>query len=149
MMPQPFRIQPKLPVQAYQTYELAAPLRTHWRKATCEEAGCGAYLNGWRTTVDETTDLGQGQAAYIRTHSGRAFTEARDETGRTVFEFAAGQRCFNSDQHRVPLEREPVYSVRQGDWRANLGDRRILRADQWVDDFATHQNNLADKIQRG
>lgn len=148
-MTQPFRIQPNLPVQAYRTYELSRPAATHWRKASCEESGCAAYVNGWRTAVDEATDLGQQQATYIRARAGRSFRESRDDAGLTVFEFPAGQPCFRSDRHRVPLEREPVYAVRGGDWRATTGARRVLRADQWVDDFAANQDRLTNMIERG
>ena len=146
---QPFRIQPNLPVQAYQTFEIARPAATHWRKATCEEAGCPAHVNGWRTAVDEATDLGQRQGAYIRAQAGRAFRESRDEAGLTVFEFPAGQRCFRSDQHRVPIEREPIYAVHGGDWRATTSPRRVVDVGRWLDDFATNQDRLTSMIEKG
>lgn len=150
---QPFRVEPQLPVQAYKTYELRAPLASHWRPASCAETGCEAYEHGWRTVVDETTPLGQQQAAYIRSRAGRAYREERsDEPAQarmTVFVFPAGQPCFRAGQHRVPLEREPLYIVRGGDWRGTTGDQRQLNAAAWVDDFATHQNNLAEQIEKG
>lgn len=139
-----------IPVTATKTYTLSAPPATHWRKATCSEVQCPAYLNGFRTTVDETSPLGQFQADYIRKTSGRAFVEHRDEAGMTVFTFEAGQRCFASDNHQVPLEREPNYLVRGGDWRASTGlIRRHANGDDWVDDFGEHQEHIADLHQRG
>lgn len=145
---QPFRIQPALPVQAYQTYEIRAPKETHWRPATCQEVDCDAYQNGWITTLDTATELGARQAEYIRLHSGRHYTARPLGEHVFAFTFPAGQRCFQ--QHHVPLEREPLYVVRGGDWRQHLGaERRHVHADDWVDDFATHQQAVADRIEKG
>lgn len=143
-MRQPFRIQPQLPVQAFQTYQLYSPVATHYRTGTCEEAHCRAYHKGWQTTVNETAELGQKQAHYIRKQSGRKYTET-NENGFTTFVFEAGQKCFA--QHKVPLEREPHYIVKGGDWRGNPTGMRLkhTRADDWVDDFANHQDRIANQ----
>ncbi|WP_084965255.1 hypothetical protein [Thermoactinospora rubra] len=144
------RITPQLPAAAFKTYQVAAPLPTHWRPATCEEAGCPAYEYGWRTLVDETSELGRRQAHYIRRQSGRKFVEDRDAEGLTVFMFAPGQTCFQP--HQVPLEREPLYLVRGGDWRGDpLGGQpyQHRRAEDWVEDFAEHQDRIARQIERG
>lgn len=149
-MRQVTRIMPGLPAQAYKTYQIIAPPATHWRPATCEEAECGAYERGWRTLVDETSELGQRQAHYIRSLSGRRFVEARNAEGLTEFVFEAGQRCFA--QHQVPLEREPFYFVRGGDWRGNpsgVQPYQHARGEHWVEDFAEHQARLNDAIERG
>lgn len=161
-MHEPNRIQPRLPASGMKTYALAAPLASHWRPATCEEVDCPSYLQGWKTIVDEATELGQRQAAYVRSEclddaqanrpavgGRRRYREAR-EAGLTVFTFEAGQRCFAA--HQQPLEREPLYLVRGGDWRGNpRGEpaRRHVRPDDWVDDFAEHQQHLADRLERG
>jgi hypothetical protein len=157
-MGQPFRIMPKLPAGSMKTYQISAPISTHRRPATCREADCQAYLNGWTTSVDETTELGAAQAYYIRHDSGRRFTEERT-IGLTVFRFEAGQTCFlpappgqpSTHRHSVPLERTPLFVVREGDWRGNPRgiEPRILGADDWVDDFANHQNKLAEARERG
>lgn len=147
-----FRIQPQMPAAAYKTYQILAPAQTHYRPATCAEANCAAHENGWRTTVDETSALGQMQAHYIRTESGRAYREHRDEQGLTVFEFDAGQRCFRSDDHRVPLEREPWFRVLGGDWRGNpmrIPTLTHTSAETWRDDFGENQERIADQINRG
>lgn len=144
------RIIPVLPAQAYKTYQIVAPRSTHFRPGTCEEAECGAHARGWRTLVDESTDLGQQQAHYIRMLSGRRFTAERTAEGLTAFTFAPGQTCFQ--QHQVPLEREPHYLVRGGDFRGNPGGARPyqhVKGDDWVDDFAEHQNRIARQIERG
>jgi hypothetical protein len=134
-----------LPVTATKTYELRAPVRSHFRKATCKEIDCGAYLHGWATTVAP----GGEDEALIR-RAGRAFTVERTAEGWLRFMFSAGQPCFAASSHVVTLEREPLYLVRGGDWRANTGViRRHVNGDDWVDDFATNQDRLATQIERG
>jgi hypothetical protein len=140
----PTRLPPAGPPQAYTTYELSAPLTTHYRVGTCEEAGCLAHHDGWVTVVDERAGLGRRQAWYIRSKAGRQFTEQRTPDGHTEFVFPAGQRCFR--EHQVPLEREPLYVVRHGDYRQSRIERRHRSGEDWVDDFANHQNKLADLI---
>ena len=142
-MQQPFRIDPALPVHAYKTYAIASPVATHYRTASCTEAGCLAQRNGWKTVVDESRALGQKQAFYIRSRSGRKFTETRN--GTTEFVFEAGQECFA--EHKVPLDRPELYVVRGGDWRGNpTGERQRLSSDAWVNDFGQHQDRLARVI---
>jgi hypothetical protein len=138
------RIKPAGPVQAYQTYQAAAP-HDQTVLAACRTVGCGAYLHGWDTVVDEQTDLGRRQAAYIRQQSGRSFKELRSEGGLTVFRFDAYQRCFAD--HRT---RPARWLVRGGDWRASTGlVREHTRPDDWVEDFAEHQDRLADRLRQG
>lgn len=145
-----FRPEPALPVGAMQTYVIDRPLETHWRPASCAEVDCAPHRNGWRTVVDERTDLGQAQAYYIRRQSGRGYREERNEAGATVFTFSPGQTCFKADQHRLPLGRPEIYLVRGGDWRGSTGlIRRHTRAADWVDDFAEHQNRIATAHNRG
>jgi hypothetical protein len=148
MQPQPQRITPNMPPEAYKTYRISSPLATHWRPATCAEANCGAHQNGWQSTIDEATVLGQQQAHYIRKQSGRRFTEER-LPGLTRFAFEAGQTCFGS--HQLPLDRPELYLVRGGDWRGNpTGElREHASAADWIEDFGEHQLRLADQIERG
>jgi hypothetical protein len=140
-----FRIQPALGVGAYQTYSITAP---HDRtvKAACEEVGCAAWLNGWQSTVDESTELGQRQAAYIRQQSGRTFHEQRTAAGLTVFTFDSHQRCFAD--HRT---RPEIYAVRDGDWRGNPTGRTRMHANarDWTEDFGEHQQRIADQHEKG
>lgn len=142
-MPEPNRPEPRLPVQAFKTYALLSPISTHRRPATCAEVHCTAYERGWTTRVPRTSDL----AEFIRagTH-GRRFTETTMIDGAEAeFMFPPGQPCFRAGQHTVPLEREPLYIVRGGDWRGNpTGEKRQhVRAADWVDDFAEHQDRIA------
>ena len=141
-----FRIPPKMGVRAYKTYGFRRPLKTHWRAALCDEVDCGAFLNGWVTVVDESTDLGQGQANYIRKDKTRKHTEEREPTGLTKFTFPAGQACFGQSTHRVPEDKMPLFYVRDGDYRGNpTGVSRVHQSpENWVEDMAEHQNRLID-----
>ena len=145
-----FRPEPKLPAAAMKTYAIVAPKTTHTRPATCREAGCANFERGWWTRVDESTELGQRQAYYIRMHSGRAFSVSALPDGRTEFLFPPGQTCFV--EHTVALERDPFFIVREGDHRGNpRGTPAIThtRAELWVEDFAEHQQRLADRLGQG
>jgi hypothetical protein len=147
-MVEPFRLEPAAPAAAMQTFTVSAPLSTHFRPGTCGEAGCQAHEHGWRTVVDETTDLGQRQAHYIRTKSGRHFTEERDPSG-TAFTFPAGEQCFAT--HQVSLERPELYVVRGGDWRGNpTGEvRRHTAPEFWVEEFAENLDNVKATKEKG
>jgi hypothetical protein len=138
------REQPNLPADHYQTYSIWSPTdRTV--QAACQQVGCAAHLHGWETAVDERTELGKGQAAYIRTQSRRTFRESRTAEGVTVFRFDSGQRCFQEHQTR-----REVYAVRPGDWRGTFGPtRRHTSPTDWVEDFGEHQQGLAQAIERG
>lgn len=140
------RPDPIIPVQGMQTYEIVSPIQTHTRPASCAEVDCPNRANGWATAVDVSTELGGRQANYIRLHAGRAFTVT--QTGDVVrFEFPPGQECFA--EHRVPLGRPELFLKRGGDWRARTFDPITMRSVDWVDDFATHQQSIADRQQRG
>ena len=52
-------IGPILPPHLRRTYALRFPKATHFRPATCEEAGCAMHQNGWESLIDERTDLGR------------------------------------------------------------------------------------------
>ena len=156
------RIEPKLPAQAYLTYQIASPRDTTIRTA-CEQAGCLAWRHGWDTTVNESITCGPDvpakcrwllteklpcgrcQAHYIRCFSQRTFRESRTAQGLTVFRFESGQRCFADHQTRPES-----YFVTGGDWRQSLGlVRRHNRAADWVEDMQENQGRISDRQQRG
>lgn len=128
----------------YRTFSIVSPADRSV-KAACEQVGCLQWRHGWQTTVDESTDLGQRQAAYIRQHSGRTFREQRTGNGLTVFRFESGQRCFAD--HKT---RPEIYAVRGGDWREQTGPaRQHQRPADWVDDFQENQGRLTELQKRG
>lgn len=148
------RITPDLPAHAYKTFSVSAPRSTHFRPATCAEVQCDGHTRGWKSLIDESTDLGRGQAFYIRKQSGRRFAEERLPDGRTMFGFEPGQRCFRTtDQnHHVRLDKPEIYVVRDGDWRGNprgTDPRQHKYADDWLEDFSDHQDRLTTRLQQG
>ena len=150
MIPSPdgMRVEPVAGPRSYQTFQVASPLETHWRPATCEEIDCQAYLFGWQTTVDERIELGQRQAHHIRHDNTRRYTEVR-VFALTVFAFEPGQRCFGSGQHRV-RERPEIFIKKDGDWRGNpTGRKHILGSQDWVDDFGEQLGKLKDQHEKG
>lgn len=146
------RIAPALPAHAFKTYGMAMPFSTHWRPASCDEYECDAWRSGWVTTVDLSADLGQKQADFMRRDRTRRCHEQQVDMTTVKFVFGPGQTCFAAADHRVPLERPPLYVVSGGDWRGNprgVPQRRHQRAEDWVDDFATHQDKIATAIGKG
>jgi len=139
------RIDPNLPVGAYQTYSITAPPDTA-QKSACERANCQAWRFGWESAIDESSELGQRQAAYIRQQSGRTFREQRADAGLTVFRFESGQRCFA--EHGT---RPEIYLVRDGDHRGNPTgrQRQHTRAVDWVEDMSESLDVVRTQRERG
>lgn len=146
------RIPPAGPAHAYKTYGMSMPVATHWRPATCEEVDCEAYLLGWVSTFDLSTDLGKRQFEYCKADKARAFSIQRPALNLIKFVYAPGNRCFQAGDHRLPLDRPARFYVKGGDYRGNprgVARRVYGRAEDWVDDFANHQGRLAAVIQKG
>jgi hypothetical protein len=145
------RIQPLMMPRAYKTYSISAPMRTHWRSASCEEYECDDFLKGFITTVDMTTDLGQKQFHYLSHDRTRTYRMEQLNIYVVQFIYGPGNRCFRSDEHRIPTGRPARYLVVGGDWRGNPErSGRIHRcAEDWVDDNANHLIKLQDVIKRG
>lgn len=132
----------------YRTYGIDAP-RDRDIKWTCQEVGCVHWHKGWVTAHDETTELGRGQAEWIRRESGRDFREGRtvhDGRTLTVFRFSPYQRCFQ-DHRTVAV----AYTVKLGDFRAGQ-DRQMLRAhsrpQDFVEDWGEHQDTIAERVRK-
>lgn len=142
------RVEPLMDAGAYKTYAVVAPVSTHFRRGTCAETNCPHYLNGWRTRIENLTpDL-----LHTATHSGRRYTVQQVAEGESYLVFPAGQPCFAAAEHRVRLDRPPLYIVRDGDHRGNprrTRARQHLNPANWVEDFAEHQQALADEIKKG
>ncbi|MDJ0460581.1 hypothetical protein [Streptomyces sp. H27-C3] len=135
-----------LPAESYQTFSITQP-RDTTVVAACEQVGCPAHQNGWESVIDETTDLGQQQARYIRGESRRTFREQKTATGLTAFRFESGQRCFA--EHRT---RPELYAVRDGDCARGNPTGRVRQHSSpadWVEDFGEHQLRLVDQQTKG
>jgi hypothetical protein len=136
------RFTPQVGAQHYQTWSIAAPIRTHWRQATCAETNCKYHLDGWVSIVPAGSDL-----EHHARQPGRSFTEERRDGGLIAFTYPPGQRCFWWTDHRVRVERPELHIVRGGDWRGNPRGNRPKVYDkpyQWVDDMHGHLDRLAD-----
>lgn len=147
-MLEPSRIPPLMDAAAYKTYEMRSPLSTHFRPATCAEVRCPHYLNGWRVHLEALVKELQDTARK----SGRRYREEHVAEGETYLVFEPGQPCFRVSQHRARVDRPPLYIVRDGDFRGNpRGTKARLhqRPEHWVEDFATHQQAIADEIEKG
>jgi len=139
------RIEPQLPVQAMKTYAVVAPKLTV--PATCAEVSCPHYINGWRLRIDGLP----ADMVHAATHSGRSFEQLDVAEGETWLVFEAGQPCFRAAAHQRPITTGPdQFGVVAGDWRGSLGlIRKHTKAEDWVDDFATHQDALATRLEQG
>jgi hypothetical protein len=141
------RIAPQAGPEAYQTWQIAAPLSTHWRPATCQEAGCEHHANGWQVRIEGLDE----QNLHLATHCGRRFRRVTVAAGETYLVFEAGQPCFRSGSHRVRLEREERFLVTGGDWRGNPRQERREHASaaDWQDEMAGHLDRLHTAYERG
>ena len=143
-MGEPFRPNdPRMPVQAYRTWSVKS--RPDKRVRTvCERVGCRRWREGWESLIDESTQMGQQQAAFIR-GSRRTFREQRNGAGLTVFRFEPYQRCF--EDHQTMPEK---YLVRGGDHRGVVGKVRVhQRAADWVEHVQQHMGLLLDERDKG
>jgi len=146
------RLEPDMGPEGFKSYSMRRPRSTHWRRATCEEVDCRAYIEGFVTTVDIGTELGQRQFHFITHDKKRSYSMQR--VGPTVvkFLFKPGTICMGYEDHKVPLDKLPFFLVHEGDWRGNprggspFVHKRVI---DWVDDFATHQMKLAETLRRG
>jgi hypothetical protein len=141
------RIQPMLDVRQMRTFQVDAPLATHWRRASCAEVDCPDYLNGFVTTVLAGSDDEDALKA-----SGRKWSSTTANPDGTIsYTFEAGTECWSSFRHRVRVREDSLWIVRDGDWRGNPTGRarRHTRPADWVDEFADHQDKLAEAQRRG
>lgn len=140
----------RLGPEGFQTFQVVAPKETHSVPASCEEVGCEMYANGWRMVLDLGTDQGQKQAYYIKHHSGRSYKVAGQRDGLVELTFRSGQPCF--EEHRVAVERDPIFRVKGGDARGNplrTPTRVHKRPEYWVEEFAENQERIASTIEKG
>jgi hypothetical protein len=145
------RVEPKLPPGAMQTYDVSAPLETHWRSATCAEVECKAFMQGWSSDVlDGSVDEARLAKAYESDFRRGAIRGEKLETGFIRYHFPAGTACFRQAWHKLPLERPALFMVRSGDWRGTDGViRRFATGADWVDHFATHLDGISERVSRG
>lgn len=139
------RIDSPIGPENIRTFQILAPVSTHFRPATCAEADCPDHIRGWITVLE----LGDDRAEYVRRSSGRSFVETRDAT-HVTFTFKAGQTCFRP--HRIRVDRPEIFIARDGDYRGNprgTEPYRHKRAVDWADEFAENQDRIITAHERG
>lgn len=143
------RIAPVGPPQAYKTYAASMPLRTHFRRATCEEAGCEQYRSGWVTTIDLSTTDGQKMAHFVQHDKTRRWTLQKVSPVLVKVVYGPGQRCFKS--HQVRNDRPPRLIARSGDFRGNPDGRKTVHtsAQFWIEDQQETLDLVQARLQRG
>lgn len=139
------RIQPKMDPGAYKTYQVSAPTKTHFRRATCAEVECPHYTNGWRVRIE---GLGEDMI-HTAKNSGRTWRPLAVSATENWLVFEAGQPCFQAVNHRKRLDREEMFIVRHGDWRRTFSSFTHANPTDWISDFSEHQDALANEHQRG
>ena len=143
-----------VPQRMMKTYGIVRP-PDHFRPATCAEVDCEAYTHGWVSTMlagsDDLAFLTQRVCRGDVDGWHRHFTTELAPDGFVRLTFPPGQPCFRASSHRISVERPPIFLVRSGDWRGNPGGQHRVhtRPEHWVEDFAEHQQGLADALQRG
>lgn len=143
------RLTPDAGPEHFKSYSWRAPLATHWRQGTCEEYECEAYLKGFVTTVDISTDLGQKQYHFLTHDKTRSCSMQR--VSQTVFKFIypPGNKCMKYWEHRVPIGKPPLLLVLGGDWRGNPRQLKTVvhrRPEDWIEDFSEHQDRIANVL---
>lgn len=142
------QVMPLMGPEAYKTYGIRAPLATHWKPATCEQVDCPAHAHGWRVRVEGLP----AELLHAARTAGRRYRELEVAADEHYLVFEAGQPCFKAAEHRVRVERPELYVVQDGDRRSDprAASRTVHSGpDAWVDDFATHQDKLADAANKG
>lgn len=141
------RLEPNLPLHAYQTFQISMPLETHWRPATCADVDCPQYLNGWRVRLDPLSEADR----WAIHRSGLKFDRLDVAEGETWLIFEPGQPCFAASEHREPIGRPELFIVKDGDWRGNpTGSvRKHAQAEHWVEQFSENQAKIAEVVERG
>lgn len=145
---------PSLPERFKKHYVLLAPLATHWRPATCAEVECSRWTTGFEIVIPSGPGAAE-RIAYLRADRTRSKTEWARLDGAVVFRFPPGTPLYagnpEHDNHRIRLDRPEIYGVsdRSTDFQLRLHTGRGNGADDWVDDFANHQDRLSEAHKRG
>src|SRR5882762_5205038 len=148
----------KLPAKDRQTFIYSAPIATHYRTVTCQEAAqwgeCKHYTEGFvlPLTPDKDVALIVSQLNAAHYKFSLCDTPLGFPPGTQTFFFPAEQQCLESrgNPHKIPLDRPPKLAVVRGDFREY--DRTTLErysnAGDWVDKFRNHQDSLDNEIRK-
>lgn len=143
------RLMPVGSPQAYKTFTASMPLRSHFRPATCEEAGCDQYRSGWVTTIDLSTLDGQKMAHLVQHDKTRRWSIQKVTPTLVKVIYGPGQRCFRP--HQVRNDAPPRFIARSGDFRGNPDGRKTVHtsAEFWIEDQQETLDLVRTRLQRG
>lgn len=142
------RIQPLMGPMSYKTYTI----RPRFRKATCAEIDCKHWRDGWTFALEDL--IKDPQLLFMARHSGKRYQE-KALNGKTYLVYSPGQPCFASVSHQISIDEQPGMWVGRGDFRTfdrkglPPNARQHMRTEDWVDDFATHQDKLKTEFDKG
>lgn len=141
------RIEPVADPRFYQTYQVAAPIQTHWTAATCEQVDCEQWRQGWAVHLE----LLDARDQHLVRTSGRKYIEQQLGPAQTWLLFEPGQPCFRAGTHVRRLDREELFVMRSGDHRGDPTGRGPIQlsSQSWVDDFGEHQETISSLIEEG
>lgn len=175
----------QLPDHAYSTYGIVMPKSTHTRKARCEEVQqecmsmllpegatdadefvatrcperhCGAHAHGWKTILDTSIPQQRELAQLVVKNEGNRRWTARRRGHVATFTFPPGQQCFAD--HRVPLDRPPLFTLAQGkeyrsgrpyvnDGAIYIPGARNIRGEEWMERLGENQQAIIDAQNKG
>jgi|KBSSwiStaDraftv2_1062776.scaffolds.fasta_scaffold87535_4 hypothetical protein len=154
-------MRPQLPERAFDTYGIVLPKTTHTRAARCEEVNCQAYAHGWKTPLDTSIPQQRELARLVVKNDGKRRWTAEQNGHLVTFTFPAGQQCFAD--HRVPLDRPPVFTLKSGlGFAPKWGDHvtlhdgaiyvrgaRAIRGEEWVERLGENQQAIIDAQNKG
>ena len=109
-----------------------------WDTATCREADCRHWLEGWKTILP----VGDHRIDWIKHKSERYFTEEIDlEAGLHTFVFEYGQKCFTD--HEIRNGRDPIL------YRADGGVLLEMGGDEWTTKYNEQVHQVGQAIKAG
>lgn len=139
----------------YKTFSARMPIQTHFKDVTCAEYECDAYLFGWDTTVDTSTELGQKRYHFITHDRTRSYSHEKVSDTLHIFHYGPGQTCFappneRGFRHKQTLLRPPRLITRGGDWRGYTSEPyEHTKVDFWVEDMQENFDGIRDRIDTG
>jgi len=145
---------PRLGPARLRTFAILAPTATHWRPASCAEAGCDRYRNGYEIRIDASSPdpLTVARLVYLRSrkHGVRMEEYRAERSDWVVFRVPPGERVFGHEgQHRIRVDRPELFAVHDPAAGTYLHRGRANGADDWQDQFANHQDQLATRVSQG
>jgi hypothetical protein len=148
------RLVPELGPEHYKSYSLSAPLKSHWKKATCEEYECDEFVYGYVLTLYTGDSMFEERYYYLTHDKTRKHSMQRVSDACIKFIYGPGNDGMGQvhAEHRVPIGRPPFLIVAEGDFRGNPRGTRPLfhrRVEDWIDDSANQFDRLRTALQQG